>query len=249
MSPKKDDLPAMPFYVGDWLKAPDIQCLSYDLKGLWFEMLCYMWESKERGVLLYSFEELSRLLRLPEDLLKQKLKQIESKGIYSVRYNDGAIYCRRMVRDQEIREIRTIAGQKGGRRSFASRFAQANNQAKCVNENVIEIVTGTKAIKTPKKQPHTINKGFRKPTIEEVRAYCLEINSPVDPDYFFNNYESQGWIKANGMPVLNWKSTIRTWEKRDQKKVELLTDTQKRNIANFNDWEKRQEVLDGQKTV
>ena len=36
---KKDDLPAMMFYVGDWLKAPDIQCLDYETKGIWFEML------------------------------------------------------------------------------------------------------------------------------------------------------------------------------------------------------------------
>ena len=32
---KKDDLPAMMFYVGDWLKAPDIQCLDYETKGIW----------------------------------------------------------------------------------------------------------------------------------------------------------------------------------------------------------------------
>jgi len=61
------------------------------------------------------------------------------------------------------------------------------------------------------------DKVFKRPTIEDVRAYCLEIKTKVDPDLFFNNYESQGWIKANGMPVLNWKSTIRTWEKRDER--------------------------------
>lgn len=139
---KKDDLPAMPFYVGDWLKAPDIQCLSYDLKGLWFEMLCYMWESTERGFLIYSKEELSRLLRISEDLLEQKLKQLLSKGIYSVREIDGAMYSRRMVRDQKIREIRTKAGSLGGRRTFANKFAQAKSIAQCedANENENEDV-------------------------------------------------------------------------------------------------------------
>lgn len=132
---KKDDLPAMPFYVGDWLKAPDIQSLSHELKGIWFDMICYMWESTERGYLLYNMEELSRLLRLPEVLLEQKLKQIASKNIFSVRESDGAIYCRRMVRDQKIREIRTKAGSLGGRRTFARNFAQAKSRAKCENEN------------------------------------------------------------------------------------------------------------------
>ena len=132
---KKDDLPAMPFYVGDWLKAPDIQCLSYDLKGLWFEILCYMWESKERGVLLYTKEELGRLLRLDDTLLEQKLKQLLSKGIYSVRASDGAIFSRRMIKDQKIREIRIKAGSLGGKSNYSRNFAQAKSEANAENEN------------------------------------------------------------------------------------------------------------------
>ncbi|MBM4311411.1 MAG: hypothetical protein FJ119_10770 [Deltaproteobacteria bacterium] len=132
---KKDDLPYMPFYIGDWFKAPDVQSLSFEDKGIWFEMLCYMWESKERGYLInnngcpYSISELSRLMRLPEDLLKQKVKQLLDFGVASSRESDGAIYSRKMVRDQEIRKIRQKAGKKGGIKSFASRFAQANAQA------------------------------------------------------------------------------------------------------------------------
>lgn len=141
---KKDDLPAMMFYVGDWLKAPDIQCLSYELKGIWFEMLCFMWESNERGYLKYTNEELARLLRLPEDLLKQKLEQLFKRGIYSVRETDGAIYSRRMVRDQEIREIRKKAGSLGGKQTFAKKFAQAKTQANSEDEYETEIVNEIK---------------------------------------------------------------------------------------------------------
>jgi len=45
---KKDDLPAMPFYVGDWLKCPEVRALPLDYRALWFDMLCFMWESTER---------------------------------------------------------------------------------------------------------------------------------------------------------------------------------------------------------
>lgn len=138
---KKDDLPYMPFYIGDWFKATDVQSLNYEMKGLWFEMLCYMWESKERGCLLYTMEELSRLLRLPEDLLKQKLDHLLSKGICFAREGDGAICNRRMIKDQNIREIRKESGSLGGKSSFAQRFAQAKTTANAdidndiVNEN------------------------------------------------------------------------------------------------------------------
>lgn len=85
-------------------------------------------------------------------------------------------------------------------------------------------------------------KGFKKPSLEEVRAYCQEIKTDIDPDFFYNTYESQGWIKANGQPILNWKLTIKTWENRNNKPVEMLTDIQKRNIANFNEFEKNQKL-------
>lgn len=154
---KKDDLPAMPFYVGDWLKAPDIQSLPYDLKGLWFEMMCYMWESKERGYILYTHEELSRLLRLPQNLLEQKLIELKKKDIFSVRISDGAMYSRRMARDQEIRELRTKSGSLGGRRTFANKFASPKTQANCIaeceneNESVIKDVFEYFCIKLAKK--------------------------------------------------------------------------------------------------
>lgn len=205
---KKDDLPYMPFYVGDWLKATDIQVLPYELKGLWFEMLCYMWESKERGVLLYSREELSRLLRLPEVLLEQKLKQLEKFAIYSVRDIDGAIYSRRMVKDQKIREIRKKCGEIGGKASFASRFAQAKSQANADIENDIENENINKEKGIVK------GKGFTKPTVFEVKSYCIERKNKINAQTFIDFYESKGWMIGKNKMV-DWKSAVRTWEKRD----------------------------------
>lgn len=203
---KKDDLPAMPFYVGDWLKAPDIQCLSYELKGIWFEMLCFMWESKERGVILYSDEELSRLLRLPEDLLKQKLQQLYNKGIYSIRESDGAIFSRRMIKDQNIREIRKKSGQMGG---FATHFAKAKTLANSEDENEIE----NKA-KTPKKRLY-INTKFIAPTLVEVQKECLLTTLPSECLKFIDFYQSKGW-KVGNAPMKDWKASWRNWQRKNQ---------------------------------
>lgn len=145
MSQKKDDLPAMPFYVGDWLKAPDIRALSPSAKGIWIDMLCFMWESKERGVLKFGNkivdrDMLARMLGFARVLLDPLLDELLELGIYSIR-EDGAIFSRRMIKDQKIREIRSISGQKGG---FASQFAKAKHQAKSEqiieNENENEII-------------------------------------------------------------------------------------------------------------
>ena len=55
---------------------------------------------------------------------------------------------------------------------------------------------------------------FKPPTLDQVKEYCLERKSSIDPEIFFHNYEGSGWIKANGQRVLNWKSTLVTWEKK-----------------------------------
>lgn len=54
---------------------------------------------------------------------------------------------------------------------------------------------------------------FIPPTIEEVRAYCRERNSSVDPDKFFEYFQTGNWKDSKGNQVKNWKQKIITWEK------------------------------------
>lgn len=56
---------------------------------------------------------------------------------------------------------------------------------------------------------------FVKPTIEEVKAYCEERSNKVDPQKFFNYYESVGW-KRGKTPIKDWKACVRTWEKEEK---------------------------------
>lgn len=56
------------------------------------------------------------------------------------------------------------------------------------------------------------------PTVEEVKAYCEKRNNKVDAEAFIAYYESQGWKKANGQPVVDWKGCVRTWEQKDKEK-------------------------------
>lgn len=53
---------------------------------------------------------------------------------------------------------------------------------------------------------------FVKPTLDEVRAYCQERKNTVDPERFFDYYESNGW-KVGKSPMKDWKATVRNWER------------------------------------
>ena len=48
----KSKYPAMPFDTRDWLCCPELKVLAPDVRGLWMDMLCYMWESPEKGVMV-----------------------------------------------------------------------------------------------------------------------------------------------------------------------------------------------------
>ena len=60
-------------------------------------------------------------------------------------------------------------------------------------------------------------KRFVKPTLAEIKGYCLERDNNIDPERFFNYYESTGWMVGKHK-MKDWKACIRTWESKDKKK-------------------------------
>lgn len=65
------------------------------------------------------------------------------------------------------------------------------------------------------KNVKNVNK-FIKPTVQEISDYCSERNNGIDPETFFNHYESIGWMRGKNK-IKSWKSCIITWEKNNNK--------------------------------
>ncbi len=56
---------------------------------------------------------------------------------------------------------------------------------------------------------------FKAPSVEEVRAYCLECNyTAVDPERFVDFYQSKGW-KVGKEPMKDWKAAVRNWNRKE----------------------------------
>ncbi len=58
------------------------------------------------------------------------------------------------------------------------------------------------------------NNRFTKPTVEQIKKYCDERKNSVNPQYFFDYYESKGWLVGK-TPMKNWQAAIRTWERNE----------------------------------
>ena len=57
-------------------------------------------------------------------------------------------------------------------------------------------------------------KRFTAPTLEEVKAYCVERKNNVDAERFINYYTANGW-KVGKNPMKDWKAAVRSWERND----------------------------------
>ena len=116
---KKNDLPSLHFYPGDWWKDPGVKMLTHEEKGVWFEMILLMFDSKDRGKLTMNGQPMTdEMISFALNLLPEKGKQIVSKliayDVCSLEHDTNIIYSRRMVRDEELSIIRKNSGHLGG---------------------------------------------------------------------------------------------------------------------------------------
>lgn len=74
--------------------------------------------------------------------------------------------------------------------------------------------------KNDKKNYSDRRKNFKKPSVEQITAYCNERGNSIDPIIFYNHYESKGWV-VGMQPMKNWKAAIITWEKRNPEPKEI----------------------------
>ena len=63
----------------------------------------------------------------------------------------------------------------------------------------------------------TKRKRFEKPSISDIKQYCIERNNNIDASQFYDYYESNGW-KVGKNSMKDWKAAVRTWERSEYRK-------------------------------
>lgn len=63
---------------------------------------------------------------------------------------------------------------------------------------------------------------FKRPSVEEINAYCLEENLNLNAQSFIDYYDSNGW-KVGKNSMKDWKATARRWAK-PKEQVEMIHD-------------------------
>ena len=111
----------------------------------------------------------------------------------------------------ERNEICRQNGLRGGRPKSKENQTEPNE----TKENQTEAEKKRKETKGNEKERKDSGGRFTPPTIEDVRAYCLERRNNVNPERFIDFYASKGW-KVGNQPMKDWRACVRTWEQRDR---------------------------------
>lgn len=186
-------LPYLPLYVRDFQIDEKLMNCSAESTGVYIRLLCVMHMMEDYGVISLKAKEkqnestianfaskLTRYMPYQSDVIERSLEELIEEGVLTL---DGdRLYQKRMVRDAEISEKRTIAGKNRGRKpkydhndntdvdtcnskteAKTEAKVQAKTQQKCENEIEYEYENEDIDIdskKEDKKEPSLIEQRF-----------------------------------------------------------------------------------------
>ena len=175
----------------------------------------------------YNAEMLASVTGHQVGTIKQALSMFKELGLIEILEN-GAIY---------MLDIQNFIG-KGSteadrQRLYDRRISDERKQKKLTqSRNLEEILEKStpeieieleiekkieKEIDSSAKSTTTKRKRFEKPTLSEIKEYCIERNNNVNAEQFFDYYESNGW-KVGKNSMKDWKAAVRTWERSEYRK-------------------------------
>lgn len=170
--------------------------------GAYFRLLMHEWVN---GPLPNNMADLSRIAGISDarTLYKMWSRTLVNKFTTT----DGNLLINKRLESEREkqsinRELQVKKGISGANKRWENRIAPAIAQAQPKDSSSSSISS-------------SINKSiFNKPHIEEIALYCNSRKNNINPQIFYDHYESNGWMIGKNK-MKNWQAAIRTWEQRE----------------------------------
>ncbi len=187
----KKKLPAFHFYPGDWFKDTGIMALDAIERGVYFQFLLLMFESKRRGYLQLGEKKypdglLAKILRISPKKLAEITEKLVKFEIVSVEKPTGIMYSRRMISDEEMRQTLIKAGEKGSKQRWG-------NDEKGIGYPIKKSIGGTEDENESEGEKGLLNKSVPDFTIDDLNL-AQKLRSDIlefKPDFIFEYSEEQ----------------------------------------------------------
>ena len=152
----------------------------------------------------------SKLYNVSPSLITNWVKALQKENLITVDYETkGKEITKRIIKIIGTQNIEHVFNKNG---EGYSKYLKENNTSINNTSNKKEIYK---------------EKRFKKPTLEEVKEYCLERNNNISAEQFIDYYDANGW-KVGKNPMKDWKASIRTWERNKINKISKYEETQRK---------------------
>lgn len=212
--------PWFKFYGGEYLSDPKMDALDGNERSIWMTILCLASQSGD-GIVRYTTEE----------------KLIEKAGVLSMYRKNYKGVLNRFEKLQMLEECNGnltegFKPKNWEKRQYSEgylrvkRFREKDSNADGNDDVTDEITIEEKRVEESREEKKRIEKSntakFSPPTLEEVKAYCIERKNSINPSRFMNYYQSNGWMVGR-YKMKDWKASVRTWEEKETPSVEQKT--------------------------
>lgn len=205
-----------------YLNSTSVECFS-EAMGVSYNtgvlILAYLRDMESEG---YELQSLTKAFM--ERAMGLKLK-VDKEKLLDLYEEFQTSHVRKLARDRKRRERKRHADVTQdvtqdvtlkSREESRSNVTEKEESGSPLNGPSPPVTPVTPIIPTPREEKARTKgskSAFSKPTVDEVRAYCLERRNNVDPQSFVDFYDSKGWLVGR-TPMRDWKASVRTWERR-----------------------------------
>lgn len=162
----------------------------------------------EKGYCWASNSYFADLYNVSTQAISRWIRELEEYDHVKIEY----IYNGKEIKERRIYIIGVSTTGLGGINKKLKGYQQKVKENNTVNSTYNNIYEKTQ----------TSKKRFVKPSIEDIKAYCIERNNSIDSIRFYNFYESKGWMVGKNK-MKDWKACVRTWEQNDNSKIKQRT--------------------------
>ena len=164
-----------------------------------------------------------------------------SNKYFSTLYNKNKTTISRWISELKQKGfIKITYTYKEGTREIENRYIQICYDGISKNERGVlaKMLKSNNTINNTNLTDSNKKGRFKKPTIDEVKNYCILRKNNIDAEAFIDFYESKNWqIGKNKMK--DWKACVRTWERREINSPQTMSKIDK----HLNEYEKGKKYL------
>ena len=203
--------PSFQFYPSDWRNDGNLRLCSMAARGLLVELMCIAHECDDYGVLaqnghVFDHKTVGKLTGLRTETAAKLTEELTRNGVLS-RDENGALYSRRMVRDEHVRKIRAEAGVKGGNPLLVNHLVKQTAKQK-----------PTPSSSSSSSLDSHRSAAWQEPTREQVievarNAGLNEQQATIwHDDMKSRDTDRWGrWLDGRGNPIANWQYALAAW--------------------------------------